>query len=232
MFNQLFALFISIVMATSISGTTLNVNGCRDSFKRYNVFEFLKSNFPGNFYLLQETHSLPSEESRWELVWRGMGLFSHGSTNSAGVAILFAPKSNVSVLSQCELMPGHLLHAHVKINDYPIHIVNVYAPSNGLERMDCFERLKRHIKNLNDDPLIIGGDFNCTINPELDRNGGRESDMRTSHFLNNILQRFKLSDAWRQRLGMTLTTLGGEGILWCGWIDFTSVSTCATILKL
>ena len=41
------------------------------------------------FVFLQETHSLVSDENQWQTEWGSDIIFSHGSNNSRGVAILF-----------------------------------------------------------------------------------------------------------------------------------------------
>ena len=154
----------------SLSCLTLNVRGCRDSLKRYRLFEYLKQSNPVEIYLLQETHSITTDEQLWPFVWRGKCILSHGTNNSAGVAILFSSKSKIDIIRKSEPIPGHILHTHVKVNDSPVHIINVYAHTNANERLYCFARLNSLLKSLNEDPVIMGGDFNCTLDPDLDRN--------------------------------------------------------------
>nr|XP_006811287.1 PREDICTED: uncharacterized protein LOC102804063 [Saccoglossus kowalevskii] len=87
----------------------------------------------------------------------------------------------------------------------------MYAPINGAERMECFSKLEHFISNLNNDPVIMGADFNCTTEPEIDRNKGRELDMRTARLLKSVIHRLKLCDAWRQHHGNTLNFTWGCG---------------------
>ena len=124
--------------------------------------------------------------------------FSHESSNSAGVAIIFKPNKNVNILNVNNVVPGRLLHIHAEVDDFPVHLINVYAPSNGFERLEFFKVLKHYLNSLNNDPLVVGGDFNCTLCPENDRADSPEPHSLSSNFLSNILQRFKLVDTWRQ----------------------------------
>ena len=181
----------------SLSCATLNVRGCRDSLKRYQVFDFLKQSHPADFYLLQETHSIPSDELIWPLVWRSKCILSHGTNNSAGIAILFSPKSKVEIIEKSEPIPGHILHAHATVNDTPVNIINIYAHCNAKERLKCFTKLNGLLPKLNEDPIILAGDFNCTLNPELDRQQCSESDPHTVRGLSNLISKHKLIDAWR-----------------------------------
>ena len=192
---------ITLIMA-SLSCATLNVRGCRDSMKRYQLFELLKNtSHHADFYLLQETHSITRDEQVWPLVWRGKCILSHKNNNSAGVAILFHPNSTVEIIDKSEPIPGHLLHTQVKLNGTLVNIINVYAHTDANERLHCFTRLNTLLTNMNQEPVIIGGDFNCTLNPELDRLQCTESDRHSTRLLDNMIHRHKLIDSWRHYHG-------------------------------
>ena len=65
-----------------------NVKGIQKSEKRIKIFEYLKNSIsPNRFIFLQETHSSADEEKRWCDELNGSLHFSHGKTNSGGVAI-------------------------------------------------------------------------------------------------------------------------------------------------
>ena len=64
-------------------------------------------------------------------------------------------------------------------------------------------KLKQLLNELNNDPIILGGDFNCTVNPGIDRSSKKEPDTRTSLCLDKLTHRFKLVDAWRYHQGNT-----------------------------
>ena len=65
-----------------------NVKGIKASEKRLKVFEYLKNNINDNgFIFLQETHLLSNDELKWKDEFGGPLFFSHGKSNSCGVAI-------------------------------------------------------------------------------------------------------------------------------------------------
>ena len=66
---------------------SMNCNGLGNKNKRSKVLTWLK-NKPENIILLQETHSTQENESDWKQLWGGEVIFSHGTSNSTGVAIL------------------------------------------------------------------------------------------------------------------------------------------------
>lgn len=52
-----------------------------------------------------------------------------------------------------------------------IKYLNVYAPTNGVDRVVFLNVLCDVLKAISsEDHLFLGGDFNSTENPELDRN--------------------------------------------------------------
>ena len=77
---------------------TYNVRGLRQNRKRRTIFTYLHS-FKHDIYLLQETHSDINSEKYWANEWGGKVICSHGTTSSRGVAILFNPCFDVSILS-------------------------------------------------------------------------------------------------------------------------------------
>lgn len=70
----------------SLSVLSLNVRGLRDMVKRKALFLFCKRS-EADFIFLQETHSVEEDTKFWKTQWGNTVHYSHGSSNSAGVAI-------------------------------------------------------------------------------------------------------------------------------------------------
>ena len=65
-----------------------NVKGIQKSEKRIKIFDYLKNSIsPNGFIFLQETYSSVDDEKSWCDGLNGNFYFSHGKTNSCGVAI-------------------------------------------------------------------------------------------------------------------------------------------------
>ncbi len=96
------------------------------------VSEFLNINRV-NVVFLQETHSNDENEIEWNRWWEGNLVLSHGTNNSAGVAILFKKGLNVDILYTEEIEKGRVLLVKIKYGKHVFVLVNVYAPNNGLE---------------------------------------------------------------------------------------------------
>ena len=77
----------------ALSLATINVNGIAEAPKRAKVFHsLLSSKF--DIFLLQDTHlSSDVQGKEWEREWWSEAAWSPGSNRSAGVAVLFHPRS-------------------------------------------------------------------------------------------------------------------------------------------
>ncbi len=88
MFVCVFWVFIYFYMA-EVHIASLNVNGARDYRKRAELYEIIKQK-KIDVTLIQETHSDVNNVNDWIKEWEGLSFFSHNTTLSGGVAILFA----------------------------------------------------------------------------------------------------------------------------------------------
>ena len=66
---------------------SFNTRGLRNTFKRNNIFKWLKASHAG-ISMIQETHSIRTDHEKWTKEWNGQIFFSDGEANSKGVAIL------------------------------------------------------------------------------------------------------------------------------------------------
>ena len=78
-----------------------NVKGIQRSEKRIKMFEYLKNSIsPSRFIFLQERHSSVNDEKRWCDELNGSLYFSHGKTNSGGVAIGYVGSKSFVLTNQ------------------------------------------------------------------------------------------------------------------------------------
>ncbi|XP_032895577.1 zinc finger protein 830 [Amblyraja radiata] len=143
-----------------------------------------------------ETHTTPGDKSTWLLEWGGEVFMSHLSSISSGVAILLAPNFRPEILKVQELVPGRLLHLAMRLDGVPLHFVNVYAPKLAVLQTRLFREVSTLLSSIDPgDCVILGGDFNCTLE-EGDRSGlqrGQESVKK----LKELVGSFDLVDTWR-----------------------------------
>lgn len=180
---------------------SLNVNGIANSIKRKIVFNKLKAQ-KADIYLLQESHSSSSTEKLWTSEWGGDAFFSHGSPNSKGVAILFDRQTDFKVLSQARDSDGRFLGMDVLVGEQTFTIASIYAPTQDKQRdqLEFLEKVDELLSDLQGTGLILGGDFNCILDPKMDRNKSGEATSQASQgclALKSLMEEWSLMDVWR-----------------------------------
>ena len=109
----------------------LNCNGLNDKLKRNAVFSRLKRSAKG-LYLLQETHSTMESERLWRNEWGSDSVyFSHGKSNSKGVAILISKDYEAKIINMQRDSEGRILVIDVERHGSIYTIANYYAPTRN-----------------------------------------------------------------------------------------------------
>ena len=180
--------------------TSLNVRGLNNFKKRRIIFCWCRK-MKSDMIFLQETHSTQEVERQWEREWGGKMLFSHGANNARGVIILVRNGFDYNVDTVKIDSQGRFLLVKGKIQDVEYTVVNIYAPNKDACSRKFFENLQQVLSEFgitNEDNVIIGGDFNCPLNPLLDKKGGilipRANVIRA---IETLKENFSLQDIWR-----------------------------------
>lgn len=66
--------------------------------------------------------------------WNGQVVLSHGSSNSAGVAILFGAEFKEQNVSMFDVLPGRMQRVDFTLHGLNFSLFSVYAPNIGTER--------------------------------------------------------------------------------------------------
>jgi hypothetical protein len=77
--------------------------------------------------------------------------------------------------------------------------VNIYAPTDTARREQFFQYLLG-LQVRHRGPVLVGGDFNCTLHPLMDRSNHRSTAVRTSEALQRLLANWNLVDALQREL--------------------------------
>ena len=180
----------------SLKLVSCNVNGMHDGKKRKALFTMLRS-AKYDIIFLQETHCHSKHQQKcWSMEWDGQSIWSLGTNKSKGVTVLF--NRNVvfnfsNVISDCN---GRYIVFELNVDDKSYKFINIYAPNLANERVTFFEMMQKHI--LFDEETLIAGDFNCSLNPFMDRLNCKSPDIGNIQ-LKNIIKKFDLEDLWRRR---------------------------------
>ncbi|CAM2096345.1 unnamed protein product [Caretta caretta] len=77
-----------------------------------------------------------------------------------------------------------------------VNLVNVYAPTSGLERLQFYQQASAFLGTLDShECLVLGGDFNTTF--EERDHSGTEQSLATTDTLREIVEHHSLVDIWR-----------------------------------
>jgi len=84
-----------------------------------------------------------------------------------------------------------------KLFNTPLILANIYGPN--WDNAQFFLNFFSTLPDLNSYKLILGGDFNCILNTQLDRSGVRSNNALSSAAvaINSLLRSYGLSDPWR-----------------------------------
>ena len=181
-----------------------NVKGlqCRD--KRIKLFEYIKNYISSNgFVFLQEIHSSLNVEKKWADEFKGQLFFTHGKTNSCGVAIGCVGNKPCSLISQIKDNHGSLLALEVKIDSEMLILINIYNANTESEQLSTLTQLNdmlTNVNNINNKNIILGGDFNMHFDSKLEAKGGKPVLKKQSIAkMVELLENFDLCDIWRIR---------------------------------
>ena len=176
---------------------TRNVDSLQDNNKRKKLFQLLK-NSDENLFFLQETHTTPKCEAIWKKEWEGDIVFAHGSSKSRGVAILIKTSLQVKINKAIKDCEGRYVILDTTILNKNIAIINIYGPNE--DSPNFFIKIIEQIENIDPITHILGGDWNITLNPSLDRFGNsKDYNAKSRQVLLSWMDENKLIDIWRKK---------------------------------
>jgi len=185
---------------SSIRLTSFNVNGLRNDIKRNAIFNKLRP--LSHIVFLQETHSSKELENKWKTEWGSQIIFSHGISNSKGVAILFPKNLDYEIKDKTTDSEGRLLILKILLNEKHYNLCNIYAPTMDHRKEQIFfiNTLRNKLATLDQENFILGGDLNIYLNPKLDKldtmSNKYDHPEYRREFL-SIMDSFSLADFWR-----------------------------------
>ena len=172
---------------------SLNVRGLREPVKRRSVFEFYRKRC--HILCIQETHSIQDDEKIWTAEWGGRVFFSHGNSNARGVAMLIRRDVPVSVDEIKEIgSNGRCIVLKLRHEFFVVAVANIYAPN--VDTPSFFEEVFNVTFNQNSE-LIVVGDYNTTLNPDIDRSNSCHNNPRSTACIKMKIEEMSLCEIWR-----------------------------------
>ena len=132
-----------------------------------------------------------------------ISFFSHGKTNSCGVAIGYYGIKALELIQLKHDDNGRLLVIEVKIENTIFLLINIYNANTETEQLQTLSNLSNILKTFDDihnKSIIFGGDFNLFLDICVDTNGKKNSLKKksTAHLI-QIIENYDLCDIWRIR---------------------------------
>jgi hypothetical protein len=150
--------------------------------------------------LLQETMVI--DDSYVKMAWRGHSVVTPGTGNSKGCITLLNSDTIIENVTHLGDRGHYFTYKHNM--EEPIVIFNIYAPNGfNAEKTDFFANIFDIVSNLDCD-VIMGGDFNVTLD-ESDRlnRGATPGELELARYIKESANNFNLEDVWHLRSGFT-----------------------------
>ena len=185
---------------SAIKLVSFNCRGIGNIKKRKDVFDYLRRK-DFNICFLQDIHCKKSGVVYFRNVWGRDILIAPGTSNSRGVAIL-TKEIDVSYSEISLDDNGNYIIAKAIISDMlTVCLVNIYGPN--LDDPNFYRKICLEIDNKvkeEEIPIIIGGDFNLTLNQELDNfNYRNENNIGAKGAVKKMMANKELVDIFRIR---------------------------------
>jgi exonuclease III len=183
---------------------TYNVQGCKAITKMKRLGEFLRQvPFRKNCVIfLQETH-LDKDDQSLASQWKQGLVQSSGRGAAGGVAIIYNKTYFDSIIKSKKDEEGRLCSVTVVKDDTRYLFINIYAPNNQSDSINFFSEVEEWIleelENDSSTQIILGGDFNFVVDPEVDSVGRNQSALEkvNNKLFSSMITRLKLEDTYR-----------------------------------
>ena len=168
MYGKIFSTLKTIMNLINGNQTSLlaaNCRGLNNKEKQYDIINYIKE-ARINIACLQDTHLVKSMESVIKNDWDGEVFLSGSRSNARRVAILISKNFEYKVFKIEKDNEGNLLVMDLEIEDSKFRIINIYG--SNTDDIDFHQKVKSKVGDNEEDHLVICGDFNMTLNRNLD----------------------------------------------------------------
>lgn len=144
---------------------------------------------------LQETQLTSTEILRLRRRWQGQVITASFSSHSREVAILIHKSVPFQVTDINADIGGRYIIIQGTLLGEQLNLINVYGPN--IDDQLFYNNLFLNISSLRGN-IIMGGDFNCTLNPLVDRSSGIDaSHIQTRRVISQFMTDMSRCDIWR-----------------------------------
>ena len=171
-----------------------NVQGFNSPNKRKKAFKHYKR-LGADIILVQETHFSAANHPQYFDKSFNQFHYTTYANKSRGVAIFIRNNIIFEIQNIYKDTDSRFLILKGSIDRRNVTIASVYAPNEA--QSTFFTKFLDTLDQYNSPHLIIGGDFNLTSHPALDRSKVVSSSKAFPKSLNRSLSKLQLIDSWR-----------------------------------
>lgn len=162
--------------------------------KKKKILHFLKKEKKTDIALVQETHLSKLEHLKLQKDWGGQVYSPSFSSKRRGVAILIRKCLPLQVDTVQPDFNGCYVLIKGNLYGESIMLLNVYAPPKS---PPCFFAvLAELVSEFSIPNVIIGGDWNCILDPNLDKSSQTKFINKSSKCLNQLINDMCWVDIW------------------------------------
>lgn len=173
-----------------------NCQGLGSMEKRLDVLNYL-SEKKCDIYCLQDTHTTKGSERFFRSQWNNDCLFSSGTSNSRGVAILFSKHTDYKIHNYTSDPQGNYIVSDITVDDNRFTLINLYGPNKDTPVF--FENIMNIAETFDNANLIICGDFNTVQDGKLDYYNYKSINNKKTHEkILDIKEAYNLCDPFRE----------------------------------
>ena len=183
-------------MSEKLKICSMNCQGLGDSRNRRDIFNYVrKSNY--SILCLQDTHFCKEKEKIIETEWGYKTYFNSLNSQSRGVAIFFNNNFEFKILNTYKDNSGNILILNIETEKLTFLLVCLYGPNR--DSPEFYQTIFTRILNFNTSNILIVGDWNLILNPEIDcKNYKNLNNPRERQQVLNLMNSLNLYDAWRE----------------------------------
>ena len=184
-------------MTEQLKICSFNCNGLHDYKKRKDVFDFIRER-KANIFFLQETHWKYEWENFIRSCWGFDCYISGKESNKNGVAILLNNNFEYKIHNVLRDPNGCYLAIDIEFDGKKVSLVNLYGSSRG-DEPEIFENVGNILEQMDNENIILGGDWNIVLDYKLDTRNRNSSAgrPRSRQKIIEMITLFELVDIWR-----------------------------------
>lgn len=179
---------------SEIKITSWNIRGLNNLVKLKQILGKLKQ-MKSSVVFLQETHLIKDDIGKVTKRWPGQVHYASFTSRARGVMILIHKSIPFQLKGQCIDPSGRYIILNGTILTTQINLINLYAPNE--DDPNFYQNLFLTISSYSGN-YVIGGDFNCVLNPSYDRSSGiGNAHQQTQRVIEKYMSDLNLTEIWR-----------------------------------